>query len=84
MKFYNNLYGAYNSILRIMKSSDTEFTSTILVALAQGLHFILIIGIIREIFSVNLLYKFTSKYYYLILYIPWVYFVYRYYSKDRR
>ena len=84
MRFYNNLFGAYNSILRMMRRGDTEFTSIIFVTLSQVFHFFLIIGIIREISGIVLFYKASSKYYYLFFAIPWFFLVYKYYSKERR
>jgi hypothetical protein len=66
-----------------MKNKDPEFTSIILVALSHGLHFLVIIGIVREISGISLLYEFSSKYYSLILFAPWLFFVYRYYTRPK-
>jgi len=85
MRFYNNLYGAYNSILKKIGLKDTEDTSIVLVFLSQGLHFFLTLGLIREIFDIDLVYQFPSKYYYLILAVPWLVLVeIYYYPKHRR
>lgn len=84
MLFYNNLFGAYNSILKMLRQKDKEFTSICFVTLAQAFHFFLLIGIVREISGLVLFFKFSSKYYYLFLAIPWYFLVNKYYSKERR
>jgi hypothetical protein len=85
MKFYNNLFVAYDNMLKRLRLDDTEFTSIVLVFVSQGIHILVILAIIRLFAGRQFLYDLIPARFYLIIFmVPWFVILYKYYSVERK
>ena len=83
MIFYNNLFGSYFYFLKEMDNPNPKYASILLIAASQFIHLILALGIIQNSTDSSLIPSFNSKYYYLLIAIPWIIIIYIYYSQKK-
>jgi len=84
MRFYNNLYAGFVSILKDLKNFNPQYTAIFLVATCQLIHLLLLFKIIKLSTGMIILdFLSLSKYNILWIAIPVFIVLYIYYSGER-
>lgn len=83
INMYNRFFTGYYYFLKKIKNDSPIDTAILLVIAAQFFHVAFIIGIIQTILGRAIIPQVSSKYYYLIVIIPWIIVVYIYYNKGK-
>ena len=84
MGIYDTFYVIYYNFLKRFHTSSPEYTAMLLVGATQLLHVAIILAVIQRARGVLLFASLPSKYYALIVTIPWLIFLIMYFSKARK
>jgi hypothetical protein len=79
MGFYNNIFAYF---FKNLNSNDPRDASVCLLGAIQILHLAVILSAFKYFTHINLL-NLGSKYYSLLFTIPWLFFLFKFYSKEK-